>query len=223
MRGRFGRSLKGALFDAPSREFPTGFRLFRLSCERPDPMRRSKPQRGGHLGAEIETPVAQAAFPLASALLLAALLAIPSSGIALAQAPPGNEIKLVNADRDFVERKGGGEFVARPVFDRQLETLFYAVRDADTGDWITAMYRVKGGEKKTFATAGNTRGSTRPSTSSRTSTATAPTSWSCWRAPRTGLGATSTPSSPSTSRGRSGTRFSPPSARRAGPKPSPAG
>ena len=87
-------------------------------------------------------------LPLATALFFAALLAIPFSGIALAQAPPGNEIKLVNADRDFVERKGGGEFVARPVFDRQLETLFYAVRDADTGDWITAMYRVKGGEKK---------------------------------------------------------------------------
>ena len=33
-----------------------------------------------------------------------------------------------------MERKGGGEFVARPVFDRQIATLFYAVRDADTGD-----------------------------------------------------------------------------------------
>ena len=87
-------------------------------------------------------------FPLASALLLAALLAIPSSGIAQAQEPFGNEITLVNADRDFVERKGGGEFVARPVFDRQLETLFYAVRDADTGDWLTGMYRVIGGEKE---------------------------------------------------------------------------
>ena len=87
-------------------------------------------------------------FPLASALLLAALMAIPSSGIAQAQEPFGNEITLVNVDRDFVERKGGGEFVARPVFDRQLETLFYAVRDADTGDWISAMYRVKGGEKE---------------------------------------------------------------------------
>ena len=71
---------------------------------------------------------------LASALLLAALVAIPSSGIALAQVPPGDEITLVNADRDFVERKGGGEFVARPVFDREIANLFYAVRDADTGD-----------------------------------------------------------------------------------------
>ena len=85
---------------------------------------------------------------LVLALSLAALVAVPSSGIALAQAPPGDEITLVNADRDFVERKGGGEFVARPVFDRKIVDLFYAVRDADTGDWISAMYRVKGGEKK---------------------------------------------------------------------------
>ena len=85
-------------------------------------------------------------IPLASALLLAALLAIPASNIALAQTPPGDEITLVNADREFVERKGGGEFVARPVFDREIADLFYAVRDADTGDWISAMYRVKGRE-----------------------------------------------------------------------------
>ena len=86
-------------------------------------------------------------FPLATALVLAALLAVPSSGIALAQAPP-DEILLVNASRDFVERKGGGEFIARPVFDRQIATLFYAVRDADTGDWISTLYQVKRGEKK---------------------------------------------------------------------------
>ena len=86
-------------------------------------------------------------LPLATALVLAALLAIPSSGIALAQAPP-DAIVLVNAHREFVERKGGGEFVARPVFDRQIVDLFYAVRDADTGDWISAMYRVIGGEKE---------------------------------------------------------------------------
>ena len=87
-------------------------------------------------------------LPLATALLLAALLAIPASNPVLAQAPPGNELTLVNADRDFVERKKGGEFVARPIFDREIADLFYAVRDADTGDWISAMYRVKGGEKK---------------------------------------------------------------------------
>ncbi len=85
---------------------------------------------------------------LAAALLLAALVAIPASNIALTQAPPGNEIVLVNADREFVERKGGGEFVARPVFDRKIVELYYAVRDADTGDWISAMYLVRGGEKR---------------------------------------------------------------------------
>ncbi len=87
-------------------------------------------------------------IPLAAALLLAALVSIPASNTALAQAPPGDGIVLVNWDREFVERKKGGEFVARPVFDRKIVNLFYAVRDADTGDWISAMYRVKGGEKK---------------------------------------------------------------------------
>ncbi len=85
---------------------------------------------------------------LASALLLAALVAIPASTTALAQTPPSGEPTLVNADREFVERKGGGEFVARPVFDRRIAVLHYAVRDADTGDWISAVYRVSGGEKK---------------------------------------------------------------------------
>ena len=87
-------------------------------------------------------------IPLAAALLLAALVAIPTGSLALAQSPPISDIALFNADREFVERKKGGEFVARPVFDRKIAELFYAVRDADTGDWITAMYQVRGGEKK---------------------------------------------------------------------------
>ena len=86
-------------------------------------------------------------IPPASALLLAALLAVPSSGIVRAQAPPG-ELTLVNAGREFVERKEGGEFVARPVFDRKIAVLHYAVRDADTGDWVSAVYRVNRGEKE---------------------------------------------------------------------------
>ena len=85
---------------------------------------------------------------LATALLLAALVAVPTSNPALAQVPTGNEIVLVNGDREFVERKGGGQFVARPVFDRKIAVLHYAVRDADTGDWISAVYRVQGGEKQ---------------------------------------------------------------------------
>ena len=87
-------------------------------------------------------------IPLISALLLVALVAVPTSGIALAQTPPGDELTLLNYDREFVERKKKGEFVARPVFDREIADLFYAVRDADTGAWISAMYRVRGGEKR---------------------------------------------------------------------------
>ena len=85
-------------------------------------------------------------IPSVAALLLAALLAVISSGTALAQSHDG--IVLVNADRDFIERKKDGEFIARPVFDSEIETLFYAVRDADTGEWISTMYRVIGGVKR---------------------------------------------------------------------------
>ena len=38
-------------------------------------------------------------LPLAAALLLAALAAIPASNVALAQAPPGAELTLVNEGR----------------------------------------------------------------------------------------------------------------------------
>ena len=44
---------------------------------------------------------------LAAALFLAALTAIPMSGIGLAQSPPpeGDNLSLVNRDRQMVERK----------------------------------------------------------------------------------------------------------------------
>ena len=83
----------------------------------------------------------------AAALLLAAVVAIPMSGVALAQSPP-DDISLVNRDRQLVERKKEGDFVARPIFSRQVPLLYYAIRHPDTGDWITNTYRVKGGEKK---------------------------------------------------------------------------
>ena len=76
-----------------------------------------------------------------------------------------------------MERKGGGEFVARPVFDRQIETLFYAVRDADTGDWVSAMYRVKGGEKRAQRRLGVLLGVPRPRRAAPISTPTGPTCW----------------------------------------------
>ncbi len=83
----------------------------------------------------------------AAALLLSAVVAIPMSGVALAQSPP-DDISLVNRDRQLVERKKKGDFVARPIFSRQVPVLYYAIRHPDTGDWITNTYRVKGGEKK---------------------------------------------------------------------------
>ena len=86
---------------------------------------------------------------VAAALLLAALAAIPASGLALAQSPPpdSDNLALVNYDRQMVERKKDGEFVARPIFSRKIDVLFYALRHPDTGDWVTNTYRVQGGEK----------------------------------------------------------------------------
>ena len=87
---------------------------------------------------------------LAGALLLTALVAIPASGLALAQSPPpdSDTVTLVNRDRQMVERKKEGDFVARPIFSRQTDVLFYAIRHPDTGDWLTSTYRVQGGEKQ---------------------------------------------------------------------------
>ena len=88
---------------------------------------------------------------LATALLLAAIVAVPTSGAALAQSPPPKDqgdLQLVNRDRQLVERKKDGDFVARPVFSHQVGVLHYSIRHPDTGEWLTNTYRVRGGEKK---------------------------------------------------------------------------
>ena len=85
---------------------------------------------------------------LAVALLLSALTAIPASGVALAQSPPTDGLRLVNSDRQLVERKKEGDFVARPVFSRQVDAIYYSIRHPDTGEWITDTYRVQGGENE---------------------------------------------------------------------------
>ena len=85
---------------------------------------------------------------LTAALLLSALTAIPASGLAFAQSPPPDELRLVNYDRQLVERKKEGDFVARPVFSRQVDAFYYSLRHPDTGEWITETYRVQGGEKQ---------------------------------------------------------------------------
>ncbi len=82
------------------------------------------------------------------ALLVAMVVAVSLTGTAEAQAPPGDEIVLVNAGRDVVERKEDGGFIARPVFNRRIDNLFYGVRDTDDGEWLTPVYAVLGGEKR---------------------------------------------------------------------------
>ena len=85
---------------------------------------------------------------LAAALLLSAIVAVPAGGVALAQSPPADDITLVNRDRQMVERKKEGDFVARPIFSRQVSELHYSIRHPDTGEWITSTYRVQGSGKK---------------------------------------------------------------------------
>ncbi len=75
-----------------------------------------------------------------AALLLAALAAATAAGAASAQS--GDGLSLVNHDRDFVERRNHGGFIARPVFDRQVDALHYGIRHPETGNWIAPMYRV---------------------------------------------------------------------------------
>ena len=85
---------------------------------------------------------------LSAAPLLLVLAPLPMGGAALAQSPPPDNLSLVNRDRQMVERKKEGEFVARPVFSRQINFLHYALRHPDTGEWVTNTYRVQGGEKE---------------------------------------------------------------------------
>ena len=85
---------------------------------------------------------------LAASLIVGALLAITAGDTVLAQVPPGDEPGLVNAGEKFIERKEDGSFIARPVFDRRVADLYYGIRHPDTGDWIGAVYKVHGGEKR---------------------------------------------------------------------------
>ena len=81
--------------------------------------------------------------------LAAVAVAVPVWQSVQAQAPPsGTQLVLVNEDEDWIERKKHGEFRARPLFNQQLASLYYGIRDADTGEWLTAMYRVSGGEQQ---------------------------------------------------------------------------
>ena len=81
--------------------------------------------------------------------LIAAIIALTAWRIAEAQTPPsGEQLEWVNQEEDWIERKKHGQFRARPIFSQQLASLYYGIRDSDTGEWLTAMYRVSGGEKE---------------------------------------------------------------------------
>ena len=86
----------------------------------------------------------------AIAIVLAAAVAMIAWQMTQAQQPPsGEQLEWVNRDDlDWIERKKHGQFRARPIFSQQLATLYYGIRDSDTGEWLTAMYRVSGGEKE---------------------------------------------------------------------------
>ena len=170
---------------------------------------------------------------LAAALLLAAIVAIPASGVALAQSPPpdSDDITpvsstgqaLVNRDRQMVERKKEGEFVARPILSRKTDVLYYSIRHPDTGAWITNTYRVQGGEKQ--LSEGWEYTFEYPALDKQPeSTPSGPSCW-CWPCPAPAAATTtsSTPWFPSTSPRACGTGCWALSTPTAGPGPPPGG
>ena len=120
---------------------------------------------------------------LTAPLLLAALVAMPASGLALAQSPPPDtdNVTLVNRDRQMVERKKEGDFVARPILSRRTDVLFYAIRHPDTGRGSPAPTGSKRA-RSSSPRAGRTPSSTPPWTSSPSFTPNSPTCW-CWPCP----------------------------------------
>ena len=82
---------------------------------------------------------------LAVLTLMTVTATIGTASIAAAQTPL---TVLVNDGQEFIERDEDGEFIARPVFNRQVPLLHYGVRDADSGAWISAVYQVHGGERR---------------------------------------------------------------------------
>ena len=96
--------------------------------------------------SQVEEAAANRSSRVATAV---AVVAVPVWQSVQAQGPTsGVQLELVNQDEDWIERKKHGEFRARPMFNQQLSTLYYGIRDADTGEWLTGMYRVSGGEQE---------------------------------------------------------------------------
>ena len=96
------------------------------------------------------TPQWRVRVKLAAAIVLTACaISLPTWHATQAQTPPPTEpLVIVNDDEEkpFIERKKQGEFRARPIFSQRLSKLTYGIRDADTGEWLTSIYRINGGE-----------------------------------------------------------------------------
>ena len=69
---------------------------------------------------------------------------VPAIAATLAQ----ESLILVNQDREFVERRDDGGFVARPIFNPRPDFLAYGVKDPQDGSWLTAVYLVRNDPKK---------------------------------------------------------------------------
>jgi hypothetical protein len=69
---------------------------------------------------------------------------VPAVAATLAQ----GSLTLVNQDRELVERRDDGGFVARPIFDPRPDFLAYGVKDPQDGSWVTAVYLVGNDPRK---------------------------------------------------------------------------
>ena len=81
----------------------------------------------GPLGMKIVTHVRLTLIALALLLVLTVVV-IATAGMAEAQAPPSDDIVLVNAGREVVERKKEGGFIARHICKCPIDNPFYGVR-----------------------------------------------------------------------------------------------
>lgn len=80
-------------------------------------------------------------------ILANAFVIVSVSTAVVAQGPPA--VTEMESDPDeIVERDDDGSLTARPIFNRQIPLLHYGIRDADDGSWISAVYQVRGGERR---------------------------------------------------------------------------
>ena len=219
----FAPSHRGCSFAPPRGRFRIAIPLFTLFCGQCDPMIRKKPQRGERVGAEIETPVGKTAITVGNRAASGG-----ARGGPVRRNRPGPGPARQRADPR--QRRPGfrgaqeGRRVRRPS----------RLRPQDHGPLLRRPGRRhrrldkrhvpgQGGREEEKRRLGVFVGVPRPGRAPRSRPRPGLPAGHAGRRRGRRRGATSTPSSPSTSRGASGTRFSRPSARRDGRKPSPGG